>query len=120
MEELREIRWIASAKKNLLAMPLYVRKAVGFVLDRVQRGKQHKDIKPLTGLGSGMYEIRTDYDTDTYRTVYVVNIGKFIYVLHVFKKKSKKGKEIPKSDIDLIKQRLKLAREDENNEQRKR
>ena len=62
-------------------------------------------------MGGGVYEICTDYDSDTYRTVYVVNIGNLIYVLHVFKKKSKKGKETPKSDIDLIKKRLKLAKE---------
>jgi phage-related protein len=33
-----------------------------------------------------------------------------IYVLHAFQKKSKRGKETPKPDIDLIKARLKVAR----------
>jgi phage-related protein len=32
-----------------------------------------------------------------------------IYVLHAFQKKSKKGSETPKRDIELIKARLKLA-----------
>jgi phage-related protein len=53
-----------------------------------------------------------DYDSDTYRGVYAVNIGTAIYVLHVFKKKSKKGIETPKQDMDLIHTRLKLAQED--------
>jgi phage-related protein len=32
-----------------------------------------------------------------------------IYVLHAFQKKSKKGSETPKRDIELIRARLKLA-----------
>ena len=35
-----------------------------------------------------------------------------VYVLHVFQKKSKSGKATPKADIDLIKSRLKLAKQD--------
>lgn len=35
-----------------------------------------------------------------------------IIVLHCFQKKSKKGIKTPKQDIDLIKQRLALAKED--------
>ena len=110
MEKPKEVRWIGSSKKDLLEMPLPVRKAVGFVLDRAQRGKEHSDIKPLTGLGSGVYEIRADHDNNTYRAVYVINIGEFIYVLHIFKKKSKKGIETPKPDINVIQTRLKQAK----------
>ena len=32
-------------------------------------------------------------------------------MLHVFKKKSKKGIKIPKEDIEIIRQRLKQAKE---------
>lgn len=39
-----------------------------------------------------------------------------IYVLHVFQKKSKKGIETPKKDVDLIKRRYKEAKELENDE----
>jgi phage-related protein len=67
----------------------------------------------LSGLG-GVYEIGVDHDSDTYRGVYAVNIGTAIYVLHVFKKKSKKGIETPKPDMDLIRSRLKLTKEDAN------
>ena len=35
-----------------------------------------------------------------------------VYVLHAFKKKSKRGIKTPQSDIDLIKQRLKAAEAD--------
>jgi len=41
--------------------------------------------------------------------VYTVRFEKAVYVLHVFKKKSKKGVATPKQDIELIKTRLKAA-----------
>jgi predicted XRE-type DNA-binding protein len=38
-----------------------------------------------------------------------VRIAGAVYVLHAFQKKSKSGRETPKADIDLIKQRLRDA-----------
>ena len=67
--------------------------------------------KPLKGIGSGIFEIRADYRTDTYRAVYAVKIGERIYVLHCFQKKSRRGIKTPKRDIDLIKRRLRIAQE---------
>ena len=51
-------------------------------------------------------------DTDTYRAVYAVNLGDAIYMLHVFQKKSKRGSETPKPDMDAIRARLKQAQEE--------
>jgi phage-related protein len=53
-----------------------------------------------------------DYQTDTYRAVYTVKFSEWVYVLHAFQKKSKKGIATPKPDIDLIKKRLRMAEED--------
>jgi phage-related protein len=109
----KEVIWLSSSLEDLKDMPLAIRKEVGYVLEGIQKGELDKSIKPLKGLG-GVCEIRTDYDSDTYRAVYVVNIGDVIYVLHVFKKKSKQGSETPKRDIELIRSRLKTAKEDAN------
>ena len=65
----------------------------------------------MRGIGSGVWEIVARYDTDTYRAVYTVNIGDKIYVLHAFQKKSTRGIRTPKREIDLIKQRLTIARQ---------
>lgn len=54
-------------------------------------------------------EIRENDRSGTYRVVYTIEIAEFIFVLHSFQKKSKKGKETPKQEIDLLKQRLKDA-----------
>lgn len=59
-----------------------------------------------------LLEIVDDYRTDTYRAVYTVKFGDWVYVLHAFKKKSKKGIATPKAESDAIKSRLKLAEED--------
>jgi phage-related protein len=51
-----------------------------------------------------------DYHGDTWRAVYTVELEDCLYVLHCFQKKSKKGAETPKADLDLIETRLKAAR----------
>lgn len=56
-----------------------------------------------------MFEIVTRFDSDTYRTVYAVQIGDCIYVLHAFQKKSPKGIKTAQKDVDLIKKRYKQA-----------
>jgi len=55
-------------------------------------------------------EIICNYDTNTYRAIYTVKLGEYIYALHCFQKKSKSGIKTPQKEIDLIKQRLQLAK----------
>jgi phage-related protein len=73
-------------------------------------------VKPFKGVGSGVMEIVERHDKNTYRAVYAVQIGKRIYELHVFQKKSKSGIATPKPDVDLIKQRYREAQERARNE----
>ena len=56
-----------------------------------------------------MLEVVDDEDGDTYRAVYTVRFAGVIYVLHAFQKKSKKGIQTPKHEIEIIKARLKTA-----------
>jgi phage-related protein len=110
MSQVKKVVWLGSSLKDLRNLPDAVQDDIGYALWRVQESKPHQDIRLLKGL-SGVFEIRIDYDRDTYRAVYTVNIGEVIYVLHVFKKKSKKGIVLPKEDADLIQSRLKWAKE---------
>ena len=64
--------------------------------------------KPFKAVGSGVFEIRADYQTNTYRAVYAVKIGERVYVLHCFQKKSKRGIKTSKKEVDLIKRRLRI------------
>lgn len=104
------MRWIGSAKKDLLAMPDVVQQVFGFALYHAQIGSIHPDAKPLKGFGSaGIVEIVEDWRGNAYRAVYTVRFAHAVYVLHCFQKKSKRGIETPKPVMDLIRERLKEA-----------
>jgi phage-related protein len=103
--------WIGSSRKDLLAMPKAVQREFGFALHLAQIGTRHPGAKILRGFGSaGVLEVVEDFVTDTYRAVYTVRFADAVYVLHCFKKKSTKGIETPKPDIELIRKRLEDAR----------
>ena len=103
------LRWIASSRKDFREFPGEVQDSFGFALFLAQTGQHPQRAKPLRGLGSGVVELMDDHDGDTYRAVYTVRFEAAIYVLHAFKKKSKRGIKTPSQDIDLIRQRLKAA-----------
>jgi phage-related protein len=108
----KHILWVGSSKKDLMAMLDEIRSAFGFALYLAQQGKKHQNAKPLKGFtGAGVLEVVEDCLGDTFRAVYTVKIAENIYVLHCFQKKSKRGIETPKQEIDLIRDRLKMAQE---------
>lgn len=115
--KLRPVVWVGNSKENLRSFPDGARKLLGDELQLIQFGGMPKDAKPFKGVGSGVLELALRYASDAYRVVVAVQIGRRIYVLHAFQKKSKKGIETPKRDVDLIKKRylaaLELAHEDE-------
>ena len=109
-QSLKPLRWIASAKKDLMAMPDEVQQTFGFALYHAQIGSLHPDAKPLKSFGSaGILEVVEDWRGDTYRAVYTVRFMDAIYVLHCFQKKSKRGIQTPKREMDLIRERLRMA-----------
>ena len=108
---LRPLVWMGNAKRNLQAFPKGAQKLIGDELQLIQFGGMPKDAKPFKGVGSGVFQIALRYDAEAYRTVLAVQLGKKIYVLHAFQKKSKKGIETPKHDVELIKQRYAEAKE---------
>ena len=108
-EVLKPVYFIGSARSDLRKFPNPVRDDVGFDLYQVQCGLTPTTSKPFTGL-SGVMELVERYNKDTYRAVYVANLGDTIYVLHCFKKKSKRGIRTSKEDMDVIRRRLRQAR----------
>jgi phage-related protein len=106
----KPLRWVGSAKKDLLAMPDEVQQVFGFALFHAQTGLLHPAAKPLQGFGSaGVVEIVEDWRGNTYRAVYTLRFAGAVYVLHCFEKKSKHGIRTPKREMDLIRARLKEA-----------
>ena len=83
---------------------------MGYALYVAQQGGKHRDAKPLKGFGgAGVVEIVSDFDADTFRTVYTVRLAGAVYVLHVFQKKSKTGRATPKAEMRLVEKRLREA-----------
>jgi phage-related protein len=102
--------WIGSSRDDLGAFPDEVRRVMGLAINDAQNGDEHPRARALKGFGGrSVLEVVDDEDGDTYRAVYTVRFAGVIYVLHAFQKKSNKGIETPKRDIELIKARLKLA-----------
>jgi phage-related protein len=90
-----------------------VKARIGGALWDAQMGRKAPFAKPLRGFGgAGVLEVVDDFDGDTYRAVYTVIFAEAVYVLHAFQKKSRKGVATPRSEIELIKQRLERARQD--------
>jgi len=107
---MKPLVWIGSSKKDLLDLSVPVRKLVGHALDLAQRGERHETTKVLSGFGSaGVLEIIEDDSGGTYRTVYTVRFPEAVFVLHAFQKKSTRGIATPKTDMDIIRNRLKIA-----------
>lgn len=110
-DDLRPVVWLGNSKKNLVGFPAEVRGMIGYKLSLIQDGKIPTDTKPFKGVGSGVFEIAIKYDKEAYRSVQALQLGKRIYVLHVFQKKSTKGISTPKPDVEMIKRRYSEAKE---------
>ena len=107
--DIKSVVWIGDSLKQVKSFPEEVRRDIGSSLYDVQLGDKPDNAKPFKGVGSGVFEIVTRFDSDTYRTVYAVQIGNCIYILHAFQKKSPKGIKTAQKDVDLIKKRYKQA-----------
>jgi phage-related protein len=109
----RPLEFVGSSKDDLSSFPAEVKQVTGFALRQIQGGRAHPDAKQMKGRLRDVIEISVDDDSGdrTFRTTCTVKIGDVVYVLHAFQKKAKSGIATPKRDLDLIKKRLKAARE---------
>lgn len=108
----KPLHWVGSSKKDLLDFPDEVVSDVGYALGVVQQGGMPPSAKHWKGEGAGVLEIVEDHQGDTFRVVYTVRFERAIYVLHCFQKKSPSGIRTASTDVELIHERLKLAKSD--------
>ncbi len=104
--------WIGSSLKDITRFPTEVQRTVGFALSAAQYGGKHPSAKPWKGEGPGVLELVENHGGDTFRALYTVPFANAAYVLHAFQKKSPHGIATRKSDVALVKERLKLAQRD--------
>ncbi len=108
--EIKPIMWVGSSKGDLRSLGDGARHEIGHALFRAQMGGKSNKAKPFKGFGSAAVLEIVEYSVGgTYRAVYTVRFKEVIAVLHVFHKKSTQGIKTPKQDVELIKNRLRLA-----------
>lgn len=111
MRSTRPISWLAAARKDFERFPEGARDIVLDVLTVAAEGGKAVIVKPMKGLGSGVFEVALPYRGNAFRVVYAVQLDMDVWVVHAFQKKSTQGIKTPKHEIDLVKERLKRLKE---------
>ncbi len=94
----KPIDFRGSSLDDLKDFPAPMMQQAGYQLDRVQRGLEPADWKPMKTVGSGVMEIRVQDASGAYRIIYVAKFVSAVYVLHCFQKKTQKTAQ---ADLDL-------------------
>ena len=102
MAQPKPIAFRGSSLEDLRAFPLSARREAGHQLDKVQKGREPDDWKPMHSVGQGVQEIRIRDATGIYRVMFVARFAEAVYVLHCFQKKTQKTR---KADLDIAGQR---------------
>jgi phage-related protein len=100
---MKEVAFVGDSLKRIRAFPLNARQDAGYQIDKVQRGENPDNWKPVNTIGKGVKEIRIKEAGSQYRVVYLANMKDAVYVLHAFQKTTQKTQ---KSDIDLARKRF--------------
>jgi phage-related protein len=96
------ISFLGDSLKCLREFPDDAKQDAGYQLDKVQRGEQPDDFKPMPSIGKEVEEIRVWDDSGTYRVIYTARLIDAVYVLHAFQKKSQ---ATAKRDIEIARKR---------------
>jgi phage-related protein len=110
-QKTRPISWIRAALKEFEAFPEGARSICLAALTLAAEGGKADIVKPMQGMGSGVFEIALPFRGDAFRVVYALQLAEEIWVIHAFQKKSTQGIKTPQREIDLIKDRLKRLKE---------
>lgn len=106
---MKPVKFLGDSLKRLRDLPTEARQDAGYQLDKVQRGMQPDDFKPMPTIGKGVEEIRIRDETGAYRIIYLARLPQAVVVLHVFHKKTQATST---RDIDLARDRfVQLMRE---------
>ena len=101
---MKAVVFLGSTLAALRAFPATARRRAGYQIDRVQRGIDPDDWKPMATIGAGVREIRIRDDTGVFRVFYLATHHHAVYVLHAFQKK---GQRTDRLDIELGRKRFK-------------
>ncbi len=101
---MKEVEFRGASLDDLRGFPKSAMREAGYQLDKVQKGLEPDDVKPVPTIGAGVAELRIRDDTGTFRVMYVAKFEDAVYVLHCFQKKTE---QTAKRDIELARKRFK-------------
>ena len=99
------VRFYGPARDVIHGWPLEVKKELGSVLTRLQKGESigMPDVRPMPDVSPRASEIRIPDKTGTYRALYAIWTEFGILLFHAFQKKSRKT---PEREKKTARQRL--------------
>ena len=100
---MKPVIFIGSSLADLHTFPDRPRHDAGFQLERVQRGLDPDDWKPMPTIGQGVREIRVRDASGAFRVIYLAASADAVYVLHAFAKRTQRT---PKRDLALAQARF--------------
>ena len=100
---MKRLRFLGDSLNCLREFPADAKHDAGFQLDRVQRGEQPDDFKPMPTIGRGVEEIRIRDDAGNFRVIYTARLADAVYVLHAFQKKTQRTSQ---RDIETARKRF--------------
>lgn len=100
----KPVEFRGNALDELRSFPEAARRAAGFQIDRLQRGYDPEDWKPMPSVGKGVREVRIRDEAGAFRVICLAKLEDAVYVLHCFQKKTQKTAT---GDIELARNRYK-------------
>lgn len=100
---MKPIEFTGKTLEIIRGFPDIARRETGQQLDRLQRGFEPIDWKPMSSIGVGVREIRIQQEGQ-FRVIYIAKFADAIYVLHAFTKKTQKTNQ---HDLEMAKKTLK-------------
>jgi phage-related protein len=96
----KQLKFKGNSLIRLREFPTDARQQAGYQLDKIQRGEDPADWKPMKAVGLGVKEIRIRTEDGAYRVIYVAKFSDTVYVLNAFQKKQQKT---PQDEINIAK-----------------
>jgi phage-related protein len=101
---MKPVTFLGDSLGVVRAFPTGARRETGFQIERVQRGFDPDDWKPMKTVGPGVREIRIRDAVGAFRVIYIATLADAVYVLHAFQKKAQ---ATSKRDVALATTRFK-------------
>ncbi|MDP1524989.1 MAG: type II toxin-antitoxin system RelE/ParE family toxin [Rhodocyclaceae bacterium] len=72
---IKPVEFLGNTIEALRSFPNHARQDAGFQLDKVQRGEEPDDWKPMNTIGVGVKEIRIQDEVSAFRVIYLAKLA---------------------------------------------